>query len=495
MVSNKTIQTGDLKKLNEWRSYQSTLSLILYAAVKRLFPKRKLRIEHSMSRGFYCKLGTKIDPAMVKKIERRMRKLIDENLPIQQASFPREKAAYLFNNLGQPDKVKLLTNIRKKHVTLYSLLDVYDMYIIPPFDTTARVPLFYLRHFSPGFVMIFPTWQDLSKLPEFVPQPRLNRIFNEYVEWARILEIDDVGPLNAVIKNGGGPQIIKIVEALHEKKIAQIADRIVKERSKVVLVAGPSSAGKTTFTKRLAIQLIVNGTRPLVISTDNYFQPHSKTPRDEYGKLDFETIEAVDTALMNTHLLQIINGRTITVPKFNFVTGRRIKGHVVKGKDFDVVLLEGIHCLNDQLTHRIRRDIKFKIYISALTQLNIDDHNRISTTDTRLIRRLVRDTHFRGYRTREVLKLWGRVIRGEEGNIYPYQEEADEMFNSALVYEPGVLKRFCVPLLKRIAKRSSEFAEAKRLIDFLNLFYDLSGRDVPSNSILREFIGGSSFVY
>jgi uridine kinase len=495
VLPNKGGFPEDLHKLNQWRSYQSTLSLVLCAAVAKVFRRNRLRIEHSMSKGFYCTVERKLNAAAVKKIERTMRKIIEDDLPIQRATFPRAKASYLFNNLKQPDKVKLLKNIRKQSVTLYSLLDVYDMYAIPPFETTAQTPLFYLKCFAPGFIMVFPTWQDLSKLPQFVPQPHLARIFNEYVEWARILGIDDVGPLNAAIRKGDGPEIIKIVEALHEKKIAHIADRIVKEKSKLALIAGPSSAGKTTFTKRLAIQLIVNGERPLVISTDDYFHPHSKTPTDRLGRLDFETIEAVDTELLNKHLLQIIKGRKLQIPRFNFVTGRRVKGHTINAADYDIVLLEGIHCLNDALTYKIPKAIKFKVYISALTQLNIDDHNRISTTDTRMIRRIVRDTHFRGYRVQDVLRLWGQVIRGEEQNIYPYQEEADEMFNSALIYEPCVLKRFCVPIIKRIRKGSPESEEATRLLDFLHLFYDLSDRDVPFNSILREFIGGSSFIY
>ena len=448
-----------------------------------------------MSAGFYCTVGQELNSEEVKKIEMQMRQFIQEDLPIQRADFPVKKAAYLFNNLNQPDKVRLLRNIRKQDVTLYSLLDYYDMYAIPPLDSTKQTPLFDLKKFAPGFIMLFPSWHDLSRLPEFQPQPKLARIFNEYVQWARILGVEDLGPLNEVIKQGKGAELIKVVEALHEKKIAFIADRIVKEGSRIVLIAGPSSAGKTTFTKRLAIQLIVNGMKPLIISTDDYFYPHSKTPKDRWGGLDFEGIGAVDVPLLNEHLLEIMNGEKIQAPKFNFVTGRRIKGETITASDFNVILLEGIHCLNDELTHKISRALKFKIYVSALTQLNLDDHNRVSTTDTRMIRRIVRDTHFRGYRVQRVLRLWSRVRRGEEQNIYPFQEEADEMFNSALIYEPCVLKKFCVPILRRVKRDSAEYEEANRLSDFLNLFYDLSERAVPFNSILREFIGGSSFVY
>lgn len=488
-------QKTDLERLNEWRRYQSTLSMIMCVAVRKLRPRSRIRIEHSMSKGFYCTLDGKLTASDVKKIENQMKMLVAENLPIQRAIFPKKKAIYLFKNLDQPDKVALLKNIRRQNITLYSLLDLYDLYAIPPFDTTAQAPLFYVKNFPPGFIMTAPTWQDLTKLPEFLPQPKLARIFNEYVDWAKILGIGDVGPLNRVIKQGEGPEIIKIVEALHEKKIAYIADRIAEKKSKVVLVAGPSSAGKTTFTKRLAIQLKVNGARPLVISTDDYFQPHSKTPKDASGKLDFESLGAVDVSLLNKHLLKIIACEEVVMPKFNFLTGRRNKGALIRPSNDYVVLLEGIHCLNNALTPRIAEAFKFKIYISALTQLNIDDHNRISTTDTRMIRRITRDTYFRGYRVQEVLRIWGSVRRGEEKNIYPFQEAADEMFNSALIYEPAVLKKFCAPILRKVRKTAPEFEEAERILDFLNLFYGLSDRDVPSNSILREFIGGSSFVY
>ena len=495
MSQSKSKTKTDLDRLNEWRRYQSTLSLILCAAVRKLYPGCRVRIEHSMSKGFYCTIGEELSGPDIDKIQTRMKRLIAENLPIQRANFPKKKAIYLFKNLDQLDKVVLLKNIRAQSVTLYSLLDLYDMYAIPPFDTTGETPLFYLKNFPPGFLLVAPTWQDLSKLPEFLPQPKLARIFKEYVEWAKILGFVDVGPLNHAVKEGTGGEIIKIAEALHEKKIAYIADRIVGEKCRLVLIAGPSSAGKTTFTKRLAIQLIVNGIRPLIISTDDYFHPHSKTPKDASGNLDFEAIGAVDVSLLNDHLLKIIQGEEVLTPRFNFRTGRRNKGTLVSVKDDGVVLLEGIHCLNNALTHKIPRNTKFKIYISALTQLNIDDHNRISTTDTRMIRRIARDTYFRGYRVQEVLRIWGSVRRGEEKNIYPFQEDADEMFNSALIYEPAVLKKFCTPILKRIKSKAPEYEEAKRLLNFLNLFYDLAEHDVPSNSILREFIGGSSFIY
>ncbi len=448
-----------------------------------------------MSKGFYFLVDKKLSHADLMKIEKTMKMIVDKDVPIKKKIYSKQKALKLFRNIELHDKMILLENIRKKRITTYSLLDVYDMYVISPFESTARIQLFYLEKFPPGFILMFPIWQDLAKLPKYIPQPKLTRIFNEYGEWSRILGIDNVGQLNRAIKKGKGPENIKICEALHEKKIVYIADRIMKEKKKIILIAGPSGAGKTTFTKRLAIQLLVNGMRPLIISADDYFLPHSKTPKDEYDRLDFESIKAVDLPLLNKHLFKIIQGKKVTLPKFNFFTGRRNKGPTVLLPKDGVILLEGIHCLNEEFTYKIPKLIKFKIYISALTHLNVDDHNRISTTDTRMLRRIVRDTSFRGYKINAILRHWGSVRNGEEKNIYAFQEEADEMFNSALIYEPAVLKKFCLPIIRQIQKDNPEYEEAERLLDFFNLFYELGERDVPSNSILREFIGGSSFVY
>jgi uridine kinase len=468
---------------------------MLYVALQKSFPKSRLRIEHSMSKGFYFRVNRKLSHADLMTIEKTMTRMVEKDISIKKMNYPKYKALKLFKRIGLKDKVMLLENIRKKRIKIYSLLNFYDMYAIPPLDSTGQINLFYLEMFPPGFILMFPVWQNLTHLPRYVPQPKLTRIFNEYGEWARILGIDNVGQLNSRVRNGEGPEIIKICEALHEKKIVYIADRILKNKKKIILIAGPSSAGKTTFTKRLAIQLRVNGMKPLIISADNYFLPHSKTPRDKSGRLDFESIDAVDIALLNKHLFRIIQGKKTTLPKFNFLTGRRNEGRRVLLPNDGIILLEGIHCLNEDFTYKIPKPIKFKIYISALTHLNIDDHNRISTTDTRMLRRIVRDTYFRGHKIKSILRHWGSVRNGEEKNIYPFQEEADEMFNSALIYEPAVLKKFCLPIIKRIQKGSPEYVEAERLLEFFSLFYELGERDVPSNSILREFIGGSSFVY
>ncbi len=486
---------SDLQKLNNWRRYQSTLSFILYVATKKLFPKSRLRIEHSIGQGFYCYLDRRLTEKGLQNLEVTMKNIIDQALPIKKFLCTKKKALNLLSREGLKDKITLLKNCNLNRVYLYNLLGHYDTFLVEPFDHTHKAPLFYLKDFPPGFVIVFPHWSNLQTIPEFVPQLRLARIFYEYLEWVKVLGVTDVGELNYAIKNGRGPEIIQIAEALHEKKIVYIADRITNEKRKIVLIAGPSSAGKTTFTKRLAVQLLVNSLRPLIISVDDYFFPRDKTPRDEQGRLDFETIKAIDVERLNRDMLELLEGREIILPKFDFKSGRRLKGARIKLPENGVVLIEGIHCLNDELTYKIPVFVKFKIYISALTQLNVDDHNRVSTTDTRMIRRIVRDTHFRGYNVQGVLEQWGRVRSGEEKNIYPFQEQADEMFNSSLIYEPAVLKKYCLPLLIKIKKNGPVYEEVGRLIDFFNLFYNLNDRDVPSNSILREFIGGSSFVY
>lgn len=486
---------ADLKKLNAWRQYKATLSFILYVAAKKCFPTRVLRIEHSISKGYYCVLGSTLSVSQVRRLKLTMRRLIDRDLAITRNRLSKQKAIQLFRKIHRSDRVKLLSISRYHTVLVCTLARVHDTYQAPPFDSTGAVRIFDLRKFGSGMILLFPSWKDLSVLPAYEPQLKLAKIFEEYEEWGRILGITDIGDLNQAIANGKGLEIIKISEALHERKIVYISDTCLKRNKRLLLIAGPSSAGKTTTTKRLAIQLFVNGIQPLIISADDYFLPHSKTPRDEFGRLDFESINAVDIELLNRDLKALMRGEAVSMPAFNFVTGRRNKGRTVSLPHRGVILLEGIHCLNPSLTHRIPERKKFKIYVSALTQLNIDDHNRVSTTDTRMLRRIVRDIHFRGYDVKGVVNHLARIRAGEEKNIYPYQEEADEMFNSALIYEPAVMKHYFMPIARRIKRTNPVFGEIQRYTEFLKLFRELDARFVPSNSILREFIGSSSFQY
>jgi len=486
---------ADLEKLGTWRRYKSTLSFILYVAAKKCFPSRTLRIEHSISRGYYCVLDTPVTRTQVRRLKNTMKNLIARDVAITRRSLPKQQAIRLYRRLQRMDRVKLLSISCFHAVPIYTILNIHDTYQTPPFVSTGAVKAFDLRMFGKGMVLLFPLWNDLSILPPYEPQPKLTRIFDEYEEWGRIMGITDIGDLNRAIVDGKGQEIIKISEALHERKIVYISDSCLKKGKRLLLIAGPSSAGKTTTTKRLAIQLLVNGIRPLIVSADDYFLPHSRTPRDEHGRFDFESIHAVDINRLNRDLKALMGGATVTMPAFNFVTGRRNKGKRINLPRRGVILLEGIHCLNPALTNRIPARKKFKIYISALTQLNVDDHNRVSTTDTRMLRRIVRDTHFRGYNVMGVLQHLARIRAGEEKYIYPFQEEADEMFNSALIYEPAVMRHFFLPIARRIKRSSPVYKELKRYTRFFRLFRELDARFVPSNSILREFIGSSSFQY
>ena len=360
---------------------------------------------------------------------------------------------------------------------------------------TKHLPLFTLIPYAHGFIIQFPSEKDPRYIAEFKPQPKLSGVFRESEKWARIMGVDIVASLNDTICKGKTDDLIKISEALHEKKIAEISDKIVaKEKVKLVLIAGPSSSGKTTFAQRLCVQLRVNGIRPHMISIDDYFVNRAFTPIDELGQPDFEALEAIDTKLFNQHMTQLIQGEEVEIPSFNFVTGeRQYKGHKIKLEQEDVLVIEGIHGLNEKLSYAVPKENKFKVYVSCLTQLNIDHHNRIPTTDTRLIRRMVRDNQYRGIAPERTIELWASVRRGENKNIFPFQEEADVMFNSVLIYELSVLKQKAEPLLFSIQRTSPYYREAKRMLRFLEYFLTIDTSNIPTNSILREFVGGSSF--
>jgi uridine kinase len=362
---------------------------------------------------------------------------------------------------------------------------------------TGYLKCFGLKFYLPGFILRYPQKESPTTLPTFVEQRKLANVYYEFEHWGKVLEIEDVASLNTQINSGRTGELIRIAEALHEKKLAQLADEITKDRGRVrvILIAGPSSSGKTTFAQRLCIQLRVNGLRPIAIGTDDYFVDREHTPVDEKGEPDFEALEALDLELFNQHLIRLIQGEEVEIPIFNFQTGtREPKGEIISAKDDQPIIIEGIHGLNERLTSEIPKDRKFKIYISALTQLNVDNHNRIPTTDNRLLRRIVRDNQFRSHDAKATIRQWPSVRRGEERNIFPFQEDADAMFNSALAYELAILKRYAEPLLRAISKDDPEFPEAKRLLKFLSYILPMEDSDVPLNSILREFIGASCFA-
>nr|WP_277998234.1 nucleoside kinase [Zhaonella formicivorans] len=488
----------DLTTDDGFRIYQRSLSFLLIKAVGEIFPEARVTIEHSISKGLYCELHNK-DPITekdVRKIENHMRELVEQDITFHKDTVPLNEAIKLFEKEGQMDKVRLLKYREKPTITIYScgwLRDYFYGYMVP---STGFLKKFELKYYMPGFILRYPDKFNPEAIPEYKEQPKLFSVFREAEKWARILEVTDVGALNDQIAAGHADDLIRVSEAFHEKKIAHFADLITKERDqiRIILIAGPSSSGKTTFAQRLSVQLRVNGVKPISISLDDYFVSRDKTPLDEKGEPDFEALEAIELDLFNEHLTKLIQGAEVELPTFNFVTGQReYRGRKIRIKRDQPIIIEGIHGLNEKLTAAIPRGSKFKIYVSALTQLNIDSHNRIPTTDARIIRRIVRDSQFRSHDALKTIKIWPKVRRGEERNIFPFQEDADVMFNSHLVYELAVLKRYAEPLLQAIDAQQPEYSEAKRLLKFLSFFLPMEDFEVPNNSIIREFIGNSSF--
>jgi len=475
------------------RIYVRSLSLVFIRAAREVIPNCDVMVEHSLSKGLYCEInGKPLTATLVESIETRMREIIDADEPIEKMEVSREEALEIFKRYGQMDKVKMLKFLSSDKKTIYKLGGVYDFfygYLVP---RTGYLKKFALHFHLPGVIIRFPLISDPDTIPDFEPQPKLAKIFYEAERWAEIMEVNTIADLNEAIVNGTVSKLIKVSEALHEKKVANIADEIKehKDRGNIILIAGPSSSGKTTFAHRLMIQLMVNGLRPISISVDDYFVNRERTPLDEYGEYDFESIDALDLELLNEHLTRIIQGEEVEIPTFNFKLGRgEFLGHKIKIRPDQPIIIEGIHGLNEKLTYSIPNDHKFKIYISCLTQLNIDNHNRIPTTDIRKLRRLVRDNQFRSFNALDTLRIWPSVRRGEDRNIYPFQEDADIMFNSSLIYELAVLKKYAEPLLLEITKESPAYIEAKRLLRFLTYVLPLDGKEIPMNSIIKEFIG------
>lgn len=488
----------DLTTAEGARIYHRSLTFLLIYAARQLFPQAQVKVEHSLGKGLFCEIVK--EPALtveeVALLEQKMRGLVRLDLPIVRKKLPLPEAAHSFREQGLDDKLTLFNYIKKELLSVYSLGEMQTClhgYMLP---STGHLQVFALEYHRPGLVLHFPDEKKPAAVPPLVPQPKLFEIFREAEKWGRILGFGTVGIMNDLLSRGEGPDIVRIAEALHEKKIARIADMITEriEDVCVILVAGPSSSGKTTFAQRLRTQLLVNGIRPFPLSLDDYFVDREHTPLDESSNPDFEHIEAIDLDLFNKHLLRLINGHEVEIPTFNFFTGlREYNGKKIKLAKDQPLIIEGIHGLNELLTKDIPRHRKFKIYVSALTALNVDWHTRIHTTDTRLLRRIVRDSQFRGADALTTIKRWPSVRRGEDRNIFYLQEEADIMFNSALVYEFAVLKEFAEPLLQKIAPHEREFVDARRLLTFLSCFVPLDAMEVPSNSILREFIGESCF--
>lgn len=480
--------------------YRRTACLILYEAVEELYPEARIIVGQSLANGYYFDFVSDkpIDQEILDNIEARMRQIVAEGRPFVRESISIEEAKEYFDAEGYHDKIKLLTTTRLTEAKLIGCGVFKDIQHGPVTPTTGFIDRFELALYAPGFLLRFPQSKNPERIPDLSPQTKLFNIHKETKEWNKILGVTNVGEINEICLTKEIGELIRISEGFHEKRIAQIADIITSQRDKVklALIAGPSSSGKTTFSKRLMIQLKVNGLRPIALSTDNYFLGRAQTPLGDDGKPDFESLRAVDLELFNQQMTELLNGREVATPIYNFHTGTRDEKTVsLKLEANDILLVEGIHGLNQKLTQSVPRENKLKVYISALTQLCLDDHNRIMTSDVRLLRRIVRDRKFRGYSAAHTLKVWPSVQRGEEHNIFPFQEEADVMFNSTLVYEPSVLRMYAERFLLEVPIDDESFGEAYRLLHFVRMFVPVFADEVPHTSILREFIGGSTFEY
>ena len=492
------IELLDISNADGMRIYIRGLLYVMSKAFEELYPKAEVGVEYQLSNSMFCTIkNMEITDELLEEVHKKMQEIVDKNIPIIKKQYTKQEAEEIYKNVDTVKGRLQLENKSKKKFSLYYCEDYFNyFYGVMPIST-GYMKIYEIQKYSNGFLIRYPSKKDITKVPDFIDNKKLLQALEDYGKIHKALNIETLTKLNKAIRDGKAKDIVMLDEALHEKKISRIADSIAEKKDvKMVLIAGPSSSGKTTFAQRLGLQLQLNGLKPVTISVDNYFVEREQTPLDSDGKYDFEAIEAVDMKLLNEHIERLLNGEEVEMPTFNFTTGsKEYKGNKVKlGKD-DIIVMEGIHCLNDRLTAQIPRNKKFKVYISALTVLNIDEFNRISTTDSRLIRRIVRDSNFRSYSAIHTLKMWNSVNRGELKNIFPFQEEADAMFNTSLIYEICVLKKYALPQLEAIDNRSIEFSEAKRIREFLKYFEDIPDDLVPTNSLLREFIGGGDFKY
>ena len=478
--------------------YVRTLVYIMGKAFEKLYPNEKMTVEYQLGNAMFCTCDNlEITQEFMDNMTQEIQKIIDQDLEIKKVTMTRKEAEEFYQKTNA-SKGRLQFDLKdNQKIYMYYCEDYYNYCYGTLANRTGAVEKFEIRKYCDGFLIRYPSSKQPEIILEFKPTKKLSWALEEYEKIHKILDVNTVYKLNKAIEENRIKDVIMLAEALHEKKIANIADDIAARKNvKMVLIAGPSSSGKTTFAQRLGIQLRLNGIKPVTISVDNYFVERQDTPRDENGEYDFEAIEAIDLKLFNNHLVKLLNGEEVEMPEFDFHVGtKRYNGKKLRLHDDEILVIEGIHCLNDQLTSQISKEEKYKVYISALTVLNMDRYNRISTTDTRLIRRIVRDHKFRGYSAKHTINTWHKVNNGEEKNIFPYQEEANKIFNTSLIYELNALKDIAEPLLEEITSEDKEYAEALRLRNMLKYFKPIPNDQIPTNSLLKEFLGGGDFKY
>ena len=499
LYHKKDVEFLDMTSGSGSRNYTRSVFFVLCKAVKDIWPKSHVVIDIPVSNGYYCdlRIGRPVTEEDVAKVKARMDEIIAAAMPIRRHESVTEKAIKLFSDLGDTAKVKLLQTTGRLYTTYYDIDGYYDFYYGSLLTNTKQIYLYGLDKYYDGMLLRIPTTADPSKLPEMIRQDKLFEIFKEHHHWQDVMEIRTVGDFNNAVATDHSIDLINISEALQEKKIAHIADEIAQRKGvKLILLAGPSSSGKTTTCKRLSIQLIANGLRPLQISLDDYFVDREQSPRDENGDYDFESIHALNLKLINEQFNALFHGEEVELPRYDFPTGKSVKsGNKLKMEDNNVLVVEGIHALNPELTAQIPEELKYRVYVSALTTILLDDHNYIPTTDNRLLRRIIRDYKYRGVDALETIRRWPSVRAGENKWIFPFQENADVMFNSAMLFELAVIKQQAEPLLEQVPENCPEYSEAYRLLKFLKYIKPIPNTDIPPTSLLREFLGGSSFKY
>ena len=496
---NKDVEFLDMTSGSGSRNYTRSLFFVLCKAVHDLYPQSKVVIDIPVSKGYYVDLtiGHEVTDDDVKRIRQRMQQIIDAKMPIRRFEVPTEDAVRMFEEKGDKAKSKLLRSAGSLYTTYYQIDDYVDYYYGSLLTNTSKIYLFGLEKYFNGLLLRIPDLKDPGTLPQMTRQDKMFEIFREHHRWQEIMGLRTVGDFNEMVRKGQATNLINVSEALQEKKLTEIADEIASRKDvKLVLLAGPSSSGKTTTCKRLSIQLLANGIKPLQISLDDYFVDREHTPKDDKGEYDYESIYALNLKLINDQFNALFRGEEIELPKYNFQTGRSEKsGKKLRMQHNNVLVVEGIHALNPELTAQIPEAQKFRVYVSALTTILLDDHNYIPTTDNRLLRRIIRDYKYRGVNAQETIHRWPSVRAGENKWIFPYQENADVMFNSAMLFELAVIKQQAEPLLEQVPENCEEYSEAYRLRKFLKYFQPIPNRDIPPTSLLREFLGGSSFKY